>query len=203
MRQEFAMKNVIVNVVRCVLTVIMMAFTAIGTLALQEPQWNFVSATVPPTCLLVILCCCYWFPWNQPPKQVKPEPKEWEVEKCDGCHRTKLVHTGYGLCEGCIYGCDPEPETAPESWRGKIANVRFIKVNGTPRYMRDFIILHVSRYKSGKVLIHGLEATDQGWQPKGFCIHQLVDIKIVDNASDGELKEAYAVYRQLSNPNNQ
>lgn len=198
------MQNVIVNVIRCMLVVVMMVFTAIGTVALQEPEWNFLSSTVPPTCLLVILTCCYWFPWNQPQKQQTQQQqpqKEWEVDKCDGCRRTKLVHTGYGLCEGCIYGCDPEPETAPESWRGKIANVRFVKVDGTPRYMRDFIVLHVSRYQSGKVLIHGLEATDQGWKPKGFCVHQLVDMNIVDTATEKELKEAYAVYRQLSNPN--
>jgi hypothetical protein len=195
------MKNVIVNIIRVMLVVVMMVFTVIGTLALQESEWNFVSTAVPMTCMLVILCCCYWFPWNQ--KQVKSEPKEWEIDKCDGCHRTKLVHTGYGLCEGCIYGCDPEPETAPESWKGKIVSVRFVKRGGQTRYMKDFIVLHVSHYKSGKVLIHGLEATDNGWKPKGFCTDQMLSLHISDVATNNELREAYAVYRQLSNPNNQ
>ena len=188
------------NVIRVVLVVIMMAFTVIGTLALQEPEWNFVSATVPPTCLLVILCCLYWFPYPDS-GQAESTPKEWEVDKCDGCCRTKLVHTGYGLCEGCIYGCDPEPETAPESWKGKIVTVRFVKRGGQTRYMKDFIVLHVSHYKSGKVLIHGLEATDNGWKPKGFCTDQLINLHISDVATNSELREAYAVYRQMSNPN--
>jgi hypothetical protein len=195
------MKNVIVNIVRVMLIVVMIIFTVIGIVALQEPEWNFVSTVVPMTCILVIQCCCYWFPWNQPQKQQQQPQQEWEVDKCDGCCRTKLVHTGYGLCEGCIYGCDPEPETAPESWKGKIVSVRFVKRGGQTRYMKDFIVLHVSHYKSGKVLIHGLEATDNGWKPKGFCTDQLINLHISDVATNSELREAYAVYRQLSNPN--
>ena len=90
---------------------------------------------------------------------------------------------------------------APESYRGKVVAVRFIKRDGTIRHMKNFIVLHVSRFKSGKVLIHGLEATEQGWKNKGFCLDQMLAMKVVDTATERELREAYAVYRQQANPN--
>lgn len=90
---------------------------------------------------------------------------------------------------------------APESYRGKVVAVRFIKRDGGIRHMKNFIVLHVSRFKSGKILIHGLEATDRGWQNRGFCIDQMLAMKVVDTATERELREAYAVYRQQANPN--
>jgi hypothetical protein len=95
-----------------------------------------------------------------------------------------------------------EPKIAPESYKGKCVSVRFVKKDGTLRHMRDFIVLHITRYKSGKVLISGLEATDQGWAPKSFCQHQLLAMKVVDLPSDKALAEAKALFRELSDPNN-
>ncbi len=90
----------------------------------------------------------------------------------------------------------------PEAWKGKVTNVTFVKRDGGLRFMRDFMVLHVTSYPSGKILIHGLEPTDNGWEPKGFCKDQLLTLKVVDEPSAEELAEAYCVYRQLSNPNN-
>ena len=95
-------------------------------------------------------------------------------------------------------------EPNPEWYRGKIVSVRFIKRDGNLRLMENFLVLHVSRFKSGKILIHGLEATDRGWQNRGFCIDQMLakdKMKVVDTATERELRKAYAVYRQQANPN--
>ena len=90
---------------------------------------------------------------------------------------------------------------APESWKGQFVRVRFIKRDGQTRVMEDFIVLHISRYRSGKVLIHGLEATDAGWKPKGFCLDQLIDLRVNEQLTEKGLKEAHALYRVLANPN--
>lgn len=91
---------------------------------------------------------------------------------------------------------------APESFVGKQVSVRFVKKDGTIRHFRDFIVLHITRYKSGKVLISGLEATDRGWVPKAFCQHQMFALKVVDIPSDKALAEAKALFRELNDPNN-
>ena len=97
------------------------------------------------------------------------------------------------------------PETdvlpAPESWKHRAVRIRFIKRDGQSRVMEDFIVLHISRYKSGKVLVHGLEATDSGWQPRGCCLDQVLDLRVKDTLSDREIREAHVLYRMLVNPN--
>jgi len=100
-------------------------------------------------------------------------------------------------------GWAEEPsQFAPESFRGKEVSVRFVKKDGTTRHFHSFVVLHISRYKSGKVLISGLEATDRGWEPKSFCQHQLVTLKVVDTLSEKSMAEAKALFRELSDPNN-
>ena len=97
------------------------------------------------------------------------------------------------------------PETdvlpAPESWKHRSVRIRFIKRDGQARIMEDFLVLHVSRYKSGKILVHGLEATDSGWQPRGCCLDQILDLRVKDTLSDREIREAHVLYRMLVNPN--
>jgi hypothetical protein len=102
-----------------------------------------------------------------------------------------------------ISGVDAPENTlpAPESWKGRYVRVRFIKRDGQSRTMQDFIVLHISRYRSGKVLVHGLEATDQGWQPRGFCLDQLIDLRVNEQLTEKGLREAHALYRVLVNPN--
>jgi hypothetical protein len=89
----------------------------------------------------------------------------------------------------------------PESWRGKITSVTFIKRDGQLRYM-EFLVLHVTRFKTGKVLIHGLEMMESQWEPKGFCLDQILSLKVLDIPNEKELAEAYTLYRVMSNPNN-
>lgn len=90
----------------------------------------------------------------------------------------------------------------PESWRGKVTSVTFIKRDGQLRYM-EFLVLHVTRFKTGKVLIHGLEMLESRWEPKGFCVDQILSLKVLDIPNEKELAEAYTLYRVMSNPNNQ
>ena len=90
----------------------------------------------------------------------------------------------------------------PESWKKKIVSVTFIKRDGSLRFMDNFHVLHVSRYKTGKVFIHGLEMTQDSWEPKGFCLDQILSLKVIDTPGEKEVAEAYCLYRVLSNPNN-
>jgi hypothetical protein len=89
----------------------------------------------------------------------------------------------------------------PESWKGKVTSVTFVKRSGELRYMQ-LIVLHVTRFKTGKVLIHGLEMEENRWEPKGFCLDQILSLKVIDIPGEKELMEAYCFYRTLSNPNN-
>jgi hypothetical protein len=66
----------------------------------------------------------------------------------------------------------------------------------------QLIVLHVTRFKTGKVLIHGLEMAENQWNPKGFCLDQVLALKVIDIPNEQELAEAYCLYRVLSNPNN-
>ena len=90
----------------------------------------------------------------------------------------------------------------PESWKKKVVSVTFIKRDGSLRFMDNFQVLHVTRYKTGKVFIHGLEMTQNRWEPKGFCLDQILSLKVIDIPGEKELAEAYCLYRQLSDPNN-
>jgi hypothetical protein len=130
-----------------------------------------------------------------------PTPTEWEWTECPSCWKQREVHTGHGVCYGCLVEA-PEELPAAESWKGKVVRVRFTKRDGTLRLMEDFVVLHIDRYRSGKVLVSGLEATDAGWQPRGFCQDQLLDLRIKDTLSERELREAYDHFKWSSNPNN-
>jgi hypothetical protein len=90
----------------------------------------------------------------------------------------------------------------PESWKKKVVSVTFLKRDGSLRFMDNFHVLHVSRYKTGKVFIHGLEMTQNRWEPKGFCLDQILSLKVIDIPGEKEIMEAYCLYRQLSDPNN-
>jgi hypothetical protein len=89
----------------------------------------------------------------------------------------------------------------PETWKGKVTSVTFVKRTGELRHMQ-LIVLHVTRFKTGKVLIHGLEMAENQWEPKGFCLDQVLALKVIDIPNEQELAEAYCLYRVLSNPNN-
>jgi Ribonuclease G/E len=40
--------------------------------------------------------------------RIPPSTGEWEVTKCEGCGKTKKVHTGYGVCYPCLVDVDDE-----------------------------------------------------------------------------------------------
>lgn len=108
-----------------------------------------------------------------------------------------LAILGQEMCaaERRTRGWAEEPSRpAPESYRGKIVSVRFIKRDGNLRYFKSFILVRVERKKSGKILLKGV-VSSEGWISRSFCQDQLLAMKVVDVATEMELEKAYLTYQ--------
>jgi len=108
----------------------------------------------------------------------------------------------------------PQPEPQPE-WakrpfllKGRRVDVTIIRRDGVSRDFYGFIPMEVRAFKSGKVLIRGLEPihepvlppmvgdwVEEDFQLRGFCVDQIVSIKVGGEISN--LEEAANLYHHM------
>jgi hypothetical protein len=101
----------------------------------------------------------------------------------------------------------PQPEWAkrPFLLKGKRLNVTIVRRDGVSRDFYGFIPMEVRAFKSGKVLIRGLEPIheivlppmvgdwmEEDFQVRGFCVDQIVTIQVGEEISN--LEEAARLY---------
>ncbi len=106
---------------------------------------------------------------------------------------------------------EPQPEPRPE-WakrpfllKGKRLNVTIVRRDGVSRDFYGFIPMEVRSFKSGKVLLRGLEPIhepclppmvgdwmEEDFQVRGFCVDQVTFIKVGEEISN--LEEAARLY---------